>query len=880
MKHIQNIRRPRGHAVTMTVLALVAMPFSSFAIDADGDGLNDVWEMIYGAQSLAASGDADGDGATNGEESRAGTNPFDPNSRPSLTLAPWAPTQLQIGFSRVAGKRYKLESKTDLSLANWTTEVTEIAPIADQTTFVVSKPAGSKFWRIAIDDVDGDGDGVLDAEERWLGFDPSTTRTARNDTLDLARVNAGLAAASVVTVATLDPRMSERWPDPAAIVVRRSGGLKPITVNIAFSGTATRNADYSASIAGTTVSFGAGVREVPVELTPIADANDAESAETIVITALAGSGYTLGAGTTGTVTLENETATSLPSAKAAARFLIQAAFGPDQDSGGDADDVPENVEEVMAMGFPAWIEDQLARPANKLQPWVDWASVNGPALQMYGRWLQHAWWNRAMGIPKLRPDDAGNVAPDPLRQRVAFALSEILVVSDRPESLAVEPRGVTNYYDLMVKHATGNFRDLLFDVAMHPAMGIYLSHLGNQKADPVNRIYPDENFAREIMQLFSIGLWRLNPDGSRYLSNGSDLDPAGNIVPAGQPIATYGNGDITELARVFTGQSFGNNASFSLYPRDFTVPMKIWDDYHDCGAKTLLGLAIPARTPSAGNTGTAGLADVNAAIDNLFNHPNVGPFIGKQLIQRFVTSNPSPGYISRISAAFANNGSGVRGDMKSVIRAILLDDEARNPAMMSQPTFGKLREPLLRVVNFARAFNATSPSGWIILDQMAISHGQDPANAPSVFNFFLPAHSPPGALTQMGLVAPEFQIINASTAVTGANYFWEHILNDLHQQGSSSANNAVRLNLNEELAMIVPAAQIAQDVPSGPAMDPDPLIRRLDLALTGGTLPPRQYQIIREAMLRINSPTWQWHRERFRIAVYLITTSADFNVQR
>ena len=871
---------PGHYFLRTSAAALLVMALPALAIDADGDGLNDVWEIIFGAQSLVASADADGDGATNGAESRAGTNPFDASSRPTMTLAPWAPTQLQLGFTRVAGKRYTLESKADLSLANWTTEVAEVAQTADQTTFVVSKPAASKFWRIAIDDVDSDGDGVLDAEERWLGFNPTTTRTERNDTLDLARVNAGLAAASVVTVATLDPRMSERWPDPAAIVVRRSGGLKPITVNLTFSGTATRNTDYTASIAGTTVSFGAGIREVPIELMPIVDANDAEGAETITITASAGGGYTLGSSTSGTVILENETAASLPSAKAAARFLIQAAYGPDQDSSADGDDIPENVEEVMAMGIPGWIEDQIARPANKLQPWVDWASVNGPALQIYGRWLQHSWWNRAMGIPKLRPDAVGTVAPDPLRQRIAFALSEILVASDRPETLAVEPRGVTNYYDLMVTHAFGNFRDLLFDVAMHPVMGIYLSHLGNQKADPVNKIYPDENFAREIMQLFSIGLWRLNPNGSRYLSTGADLDPAGNIVPAGQPIATYGNSDITELARVFTGQSFGNNTDFALYPRDFTVPMKVWDEFHDCAPKTLLGFALPARTPSVGNTGSAGLADVNAAIDNLFNHPNVGPFIGKQLIQRLVTSNPSPAYVARVSAAFANNGANVRGDMKAVVRAILLDDEARNPAMMSLPTFGKLREPLLRVVNFARAFNATSPSGLIILDQMTLAHGQDAANAPSVFNFFLPAHSPPGALTQMGLVAPEFQIINASSAVTGANYFWEHVLSDLQPQGASNSDNAVRLSLNDELAMIVPVGQIAQDVPVGPAMDPDPLIRRLDLALTGGTLPPRQYQIIREAMLRINPPTWQWHRERFRLAVYLITTSADFNVQR
>jgi uncharacterized protein (DUF1800 family) len=869
---------PGLHILKTSAAILLALATPALAIDADGDGLNDVWEIIFGAQSLTASGDADGDGASNGAESAAGTNPFSASSRPALTIAPWSPTQLQFGFARTAGKRYRLESSSDLSLGNWTTDVTEIALQSDQTALVLNTPLSSKFWRIKIDDVDSDADGANDAEERWLGFNPATNRTDRNDTLDLSRINTGLSAASVVTISVVDGQISERWPDLAIVVVRRSGGLKPITVNIALGGTATNGADYSMA-AGSTVFFGAGVREVPIEILPIADANDGESAETIVVSAQSGSGYTLGASTSATVTLQNETATSLPSMKAAARFLIQAAFGPDQDSN-DADEVPENVEELMSIGFEAWIDDQFTRPLGLLQPWTEWQAINGQALGIYGASTQVAWWNRAMGVPKLRPDSPTSQLPDPLRQRVAFALSEILVVSDRPEALGVERPGLANYYDRLVTRAFGNYRDALFDIATHPVMGIYLSHLGNVKADPVNKIYPDENFAREVMQLFSIGLWKLNANGTQYLSSGADLDPAGNVVAAGQPISTYFNADITELARVFTGMSFGNNTNFQLWPRDFTQPMKMWDAEHDCNAKTILGLALPARVPSAGNTGNAGLADVNAAVDRLFNHPNVGPFIGKQLIQRFVTSTQSNEYVGRVAAKFADNGSGVRGDMKAVIKAILLDTEARDPAMTNGPTWGKLREPLLRVVNFARAFNASATGGWYVLDQMSLAHAQDPLNAPSVFNFFLPGHSPQGALTQAGKVAPEFQIVNASTAVTGANYFWQHTLGDLHNQGSGTAANSVRLNLNEELAYIVPSAQIAQDVPSGPALDPDPLLRRLDLTLTGGTLSAKQFQIIREAMLRINSPTWQWHRERFRLAVYLITTSADFNVLR
>ncbi len=862
--------------IIMAILFAMALPVS--AIDADGDGLNDVWEIIYNAQSLTAAGDADGDGASNAQESAAGTDPFSASSSAALSLAPSTSGQFQLGYKRILGKRYRIESSQNLSLNDWFTDSTEIAQQAGPVSLLLPAAEPSKFWRLKIDDVDSDTDGANDAEERWLGFNPSTNRTDRNDTLDLARINASLNAISTINVAVLDAVMSERWPDPATIVVRRSGGLKPLTVSLSFGGTATLVTDYTSS-ASTSVFFAAGVREVPIALTPIADANDAETTETIIVTALAGTGYSLGTTTSGTVTLENETASSLPSAKAAARFLVQASFGPDQDLN-DADEIPENVEALMAQGYEAWIEDQFTRPIGLLQPWTEWQATNGQGLGIYGASTQVAWWNRVMGVPKLRPDATTSQLPDPLRQRLAFALSEILVVSDRPEALAVERIGLANYYDRLVTHSFGNFRDLLYDVAMHPVMGIYLSHLGNVKADAANNIFPDENFAREIMQLFSIGLWRLKENGTLYLSDGDDLDPAGNEVAEGLPIPTYDNNDITELARVFTGVSFGNNTNFQLWPRDFTQPMKMWDAQHDCDAKTILGLALPARTPSPGNTGTAGLADVNAAIDQLFHHPNVGPFLGKQLIQRFVTSNPSDAYVERVAMKFADNGSNVRGDMKAVIKAVLLDPEARDPAMMNDPTWGKLREPLLRVVNFAHAFNASATGGWYVLTQMNLAHAQDPLNAPSVFNYFLPSHSPQGALTEAEKVAPEFQIINATTAVTGANYFWEHTLNDLHVQGSGTAANSVRLNLNEELAYIVPVAQIAQDVPAGPALDPDPLLRRLDLALTGGTLSPQQFQIIREALLRINPPTWQWHRQRFRLAVYLITTSPEFNVLR
>ncbi|HEY4282731.1 MAG TPA: DUF1800 family protein [Chthoniobacterales bacterium] len=838
-------------------------------LDQNNNQQSDIWESLFGAVALNPNLDSDGDGFSNLQESIAGTNPLNANSTPTQQLTINGATA-SVGWTSVPGKKYIVQTNNTLSAPEWQPAATLIGT---GTAVMLDFPVSDlpQFFRLQVQDLDTDTDGLTDSEELAIGFDPATAHTQRYDQTDFQRVSTSWNSPSTITVGVVDADMSERWPGKGVIAIRRSGGLKPVTVNFALGGTATLGSDYSASATGS-VLIPAGAREVWVEFSPVADADDAESTETITLTLQSGIGYSIGPISSGTVNLANEPANGPPNLKAAARFLLQAAFGPDQDSSSDPDDIPENVEAVMALGYAGWIDDQFTRPIGYIQPWVDWAAANANGIQLYGNWKEFSWWARVMGAPKLRPDDANdpitNPFPyDPLRQRVAFALSEILVASDRPEQLAVEQPGMANFYDLFEQYAFGNYRDLLQAVARHPVMGIYLSHLGNQKANPAANVFPDENFAREIMQLFSIGLWQLNPDGTRQ--------PDGQ----GQPIPTYNNSDITELARVFTGLSFGNNVNFTLYPRDFTVPMKGWDAYHDLGAKTLLnGLQLPARAASPGNTGTATMADVTAAVDNLFNHQNVGPFIAYRLIQRLITSNPSPGYVGRVAAKFNDNGSNVRGDMKAVIKAVLLDDEARDPAMMSQPTWGKLREPLLACANLARAFNATSPSEYYALDQFALANLEDPMNSPSVFNFFLPTHSPSGPLAQLGLAGPEFQIINAATAVSGANYFWNHILSDLQYWGAGNANYAVRLNLNPELAMVT-SGNISADVPAG-ALDPDPLIRHLDLVLTGGTLSPQQFQIIREAMLRIGTSSWQWHRERLRMAMYLITTSVDFNVLR
>jgi hypothetical protein len=273
--------------------------------------------------------------------------------------------------------------------------------------------------------------------------------------------------------------------------------------------------------------------------------------------------------------------------------------------------------------------------------------------------------------------------------------------------------------------------------------------------------------------------------------------------------------------------------------------------------------------------------DVNAAIDNLFHHPNTGPFVARLLIQRFVTSNPTPAYVGRVAAAFANNGLGERGDMKAVIKAILMDDEARNPAMLSHPHFGKLREPMIKCVNFARAFNASSTEGWYYLDAFTLDHVQEPMKSPSVFNFYLPNYTPPGALAQAGLVAPEFQIINATSGVTAPNYFWGAVGGSLHRWGMENPARQVKLNLNQEMLMNVPPGAIGVYDPDDQPLDPDPLLRRLDLVLTGGTLTPRNFQIIREAMQRTGPDTnGDWVNDRMRLAICLIMSTPEFAVQR
>ena len=500
----------------------------------------------------------------------------------------------------------------------------------------------------------------------------------------------------------------------------------------------------------------------------------------------------------------------------AARFLAQSTLGADW----------EDIERTTQLGIDNWLEDQFQQPIGRHEPLAAALQNGGVVLDSATR--RAVWWQQVME------------SPDQLRQRVALALSEIYVVSDDFGAVDDNVLGASNYYDLLLEHAFGNFRDLLLDVSLHPIMGAYLSHLGNERSNPAQGRFPDENYAREVMQLFSIGLFELNIDGTLQ------LDGDGNAIP------TYDNDDITEFAKIFTGLSFAS--AFPDFRNGLPVwdrPMRMYQSYHEPGPKFLLrGHYVPASQ--------SGMQDIESAIDNLFQHPNVGPFVARRLIQRMITSNPSPAYVRRVAEAFGNNGNGVRGDMQAVVRAVLLDPEARTWPTTAVSIEGRVRESFLRRVHLARAFNAENLTrNYPIDDRRApVDFGQRPMSSPTVFNFFLPDHQPTGEIADRDLFAPEFQIITAVTVIASADALETQITNAMNSTPDPLA--AVQLDLTDEIAL---------------APNVTALIDRLDLLMTYGNMSGQMRQILVENISRLSDPT-----ERAQMALYLIAISPEFAV--
>ncbi len=533
-----------------------------------------------------------------------------------------------------------------------------------------------------------------------------------------------------------------------------------------------------------------------------------------------------------------------PNLSAASRFLGQATLGADY----------ETIVAASQMGYAEWLNNQFETPrAFYLEDLtkqltataLDSAITRGEDPNRVEPRLHYwhtAWWQYTM------------TSPDLLRARVALALSEIFVISEVPE-LGERPLALANYYDMLLDHAFGNYRELLEAITLHPAMGIYLTHVNNPKANPALNRFPDENYAREVMQLFSIGLYMLNPDGSYILDE------------KGLPVPTYNNENIQELAKVFTGLSFGDNYLFgqeALSEQSYLHPMWMFNSWHEPGAKVLpLGDTIPDRNP------VDGMADLHDALDHLANHPNVGPFIGRLLIQRLVKSNPSPEYIARVSAAFADNGNGVRGDLKAVIRAILLDPEARDCYYVNDPWQGMLREPLVRYTQLCRAFNAGSEDGLYRnrMDDFYRATFQRPLASPSVFNFFQPDYQPIGPVADNNLVGPEFQITN-SVSITGyANLlhqwlvFNKEVMEFRSIAGEKKTDQLrIYLDLAEEIEM-AENGQLAQ------------VIERFNLVLAHGQLSETNRQLI---LNTVNAMETEDPEDQLRLALFFIMVSPDY----
>lgn len=568
----------------------------------------------------------------------------------------------------------------------------------------------------------------------------------------------------------------------------------------------------------------------------------------------------------------------LPNHNQASRFLSQATLGPNM----------ALIQNVTSQGREKWLDEQLNMPVSfNLTNYL--GVMHQSIVDSLNRNPANNYTKATLGLDNWHFDvtwfQGAMTAPDVLRWRVALALSEIFVVS-RISDFNPYPYALTSYYDVLMRNAFGNYRTLLNDISYHPTMGSYLTFLNNHATSTTKQIFPDENYAREVMQLFSIGLYQLNIDGT-------EVRDANN-----KPIPTYDNNDIAGLAKVFTGLSWGDSRylgdTYKNY-LSYTLPMKFYGkdslefyrnysrprvyDAHEPGTKTFLGQTIPARDVMQGNQ------DIQDAINVLSNHPNVGPFISRRLIQRLVMSNPSPEYIARVATVFNNNGSGVRGDLKAVIKAILLDPEACGcpTNTTAQNTSGMLREPFVRYMNVMRGLTLTTQNGVYrnIMYRLYDKVGQVPLFSPSVFNFFQPDYAPEGELKAMGKVAPEFQILNSQTLTGYINALNEWFINDdpTDWWGYFSGE---RYKADQD-----PKFNLAADYALTRNDKLPQLLDKYNLLFAHGSLSSQSLKIIKDAISSMpysedanGVPDSTSANRRVRLALVLILSSPDYLINR
>jgi uncharacterized protein (DUF1800 family) len=537
---------------------------------------------------------------------------------------------------------------------------------------------------------------------------------------------------------------------------------------------------------------------------------------TVVATALSACGDDIANGIGGGT--QSSPAEPAPSAAQSARFLQQASFSSSE----------KEIETLQSIGYRQWIENQLHLNISNSN-W-DWLLQNGflsDANKNGNTGASNVIWQRLIS------------APDILRQRMALALSELFVVGIDGINLSYRPFVMAAWWDLLCKNAFGDYRSLLEAVTLSPAMGKYLNMSGNKKENAKTGQLPDENYAREILQLFSIGLYELNIDGTLRL-NGE-----------GKPIETYTQESVTNLARVLTGWSI--TKSTQPNPQEYTrIPMELDPTQHSMLEAKFLGITIPANTD--------GRSALTIALDTIAKHPNVAPFFSKQLIQRLVTSNPSPAYVSRVAKIFNENGEGKYGDLSAVLRAVLLDSEARDDNNIHSQSFGKLREPIIRFIQWGRTFNVQSTNGlWEIgaLDQPEKQLAQQPLDSPSVFNFFRPNYTPPNTpIASNTLVAPEFQIVNESSV---AGYL-----------------NFMQWVISQGIGKVIPdyTAQLAL------VEDPVALVAHLNLTLCAQQLSEETKTIIINAISKIKTTSSNGQKNRVYAAIFLTISSLDYLIQK
>jgi len=636
-------------------------------------------------------------------------------------------------------------------------------------------------------------------------------------------------------------------------------------------GTATQGTDYM-STSGTAI-IPAGDTQVLIPVEIIGD-TVAESNETFILqisnpvgAAFPTNNTQLSA--THTIVNDDGSTDAFASAQSTARFLTQTTFGP----------TPSDISRLTGTVAADWLIAEFNKTETLHLPLVEnyLAAVNDSNI-VENAFIPHttsyAFWKNAMS------------ASDQLRQRMAFALSQIFVVSSFGENeLYGIPKSIAYYQDLMVKHAFGNYRDLLEAVTYSPAMGYYLTYMGNEKSDPETGRVPDENYAREILQLFSIGLVMLNKDGSTITDTN------------GKAIETYTNKDITGLAKVFTGLDLDNSKITveADYLEIWHQPMVILSEDHSSAEKTFLGTTIPANTAAA--------ESIRLALDHIANHQNVAPFISRQLIQRFVTSYPTAAYIERVATVFEQgsytlpNGTTVgeakRGDLKATLAAVLFDDEARSDSSRAENSFGKVREPIIRLTNWVRAFDVgtVTPELTEALNntESADSLNQHPYRSPSVFNFYRPGYIPPSTLSgAANLTIPELQIVNTNTIPSYINFITPFIYNEMGDTDTQELTDFFQMNhINLDASQADKSFISAYSTEKALATDPVALVDHLNTLLTYGELSNNtRQQIIRvisdyavDDRLEAEDKAYNIN-QRIYLAILMIMSSPDYLVQR